>query len=1037
MNSVDQLDGRAAKNAGVCNNSPGFLKLAGKESGLMRMLVFFSFILFLATGAVRGQYNFSRFSVTEGLPQSQVFCLTQDSRGFLWMGTQGGGVCRFDGARFETYTTEEGLSSNFVNAVFEDSDHRIWVGTNQGLCRFDGQRFKSIPLNQNLPVYAVFEERKGRLLIGTQQGICVLDPVTDKFKKLELGDYEFAAVYTFFPTEKGLWAGSARGAYILGDSLPALADKNGVSLWDIRAFARDNRGRLWVASYGRGVFLVDENTLTVSDTLNSPLVNRATSLFADKEGHMWVGTQHYGLVRYDPDGSVVLISEKQGLPHNHVRAIYGDRSGNIWIATSGGGVARYLGQQFQHFDRINGLAGNRIYALCEDRDSRLWMSVSQSGIALLDPAGFHKMDLDSGWIDVKAKTICEDPAGRIWVGTEGKGIAVFDSSGMQRLTVEQGLPGNWIQKIVAEPNGWVWAATYADGIAAIRRDSSAGLSVIKYGSAEGLPDLRINTLLQDQMGRLWFATAAGQVGYLKDGTVRQVFGPEVNLPEVPIRCLYMDEEFKLWVGTSGAGIYTAYTGEDDPYFAPLYYDKKLASQNIYLLVGDLEGNLWVGTENGVDQVVLSPERKIADIRHFGKEEGFLGIETCHDAAVCDRKGNLWFGTINGLTKRVPGFKNKEKPVPVLRMGEVSLFYKPLEATPFAAFADPDGGLKPGLKFPWNQNHLSFRFRAVELSDPRSVRYRWKLEGAEADWAPWSDQTQVNYANLPPGRYTFMVESTTDESHMSEPVMAAFVVLKPFWQHWWFQATAAALVLSVIGLWLRFRIRKVRKQEEAKREKLELENHLLQLEQKALQLQMNPHFIFNALNSIQSLIATRDNDTARQEINGFARLMRSVLTNSRKQKISLSEEIETLRQYLRVEQFCQQNPFEFEMETESEIHPEEVEIPPMLLQPFVENAVIHGVSHLNHPGMIQLRFTLKDDLLCCEIRDNGIGRERAALLRQEKKPGHQSAAMQVTKERLEAMRAGRPYTPLEIEDVLERGVIQGTVVRVRIPGEVGF
>ena len=167
-------------------------------------------------------------------------------------------------------------------------------------------------------------------------------------------------------------------------------------------------------------------------------------------------------------------------------------------------------------------------------------------------------------------------------------------------------------------------------------------------------------------------------------------------------------------------------------------------------------------------------------------------------------------------------------------------------------------------------------------------------------------------------------------------------------------------------------------------------------------------------------------------------MRSILANSRRQTISLQEEVNTLDQYLRIEQFCHRQKFDYSIELPPDLDAGELNLPPMLLQPFVENAVVHGVSHLPYPGHIAIRFSWQDDLLTCEICDNGIGRERAARLREEKKPGHQSAALQVTQERLEALHRENSPPSLEITDLVdENGAIGGTRVVVRVPAEIVF
>ena len=279
----------------------------------------------------------------------------------------------------------------------------------------------------------------------------------------------------------------------------------------------------------------------------------------------------------------------------------------------------------------------------------------------------------------------------------------------------------------------------------------------------------------------------------------------------------------------------------------------------------------------------------------------------------------------------------------------------------------------------------------------------------------------------------LIQAATDTTKWSEPIATSFTIETPYWQTTWFRVTLVGLglilLLGVSSLWTR----NVRKREAAKRKQLEIENNLLQLEQKALQLQMNPHFLFNALTSIKSLVGKAQLEEAQEEINAFAQLMRGVLNNSRKTQISLAEEIRVLDKYLHMEQLCHQHKFQYEINVASGLDPEEIEIPPMLIQPFVENAVVHGVSHLQHEGLIKVSFEKEKDLLVCKIKDNGIGRERALRLREEKKPGHQPVAVEVTRERLEAFRNGQGYVALTTEDVVdEHQEINGTLVTIRLP-----
>jgi len=1093
---------------------------------ISRPLVIVLFAFGIGTRSPLAQpLNFLTYSLPEGLPQSQVYALLQDSRGYIWCGTQGGGLSRFDGARFKTFDTDDGLPSNFVNAIFEDNERRLWVGTQQGVAWWDGGMLRTtLPRVNPTPdpspewegshdirrdvvsrppshsgegsgvgltrgsILAITQTPSHDIWLGTPRGILSLSPQDSVFREKKLAPaLDAAQVLAFFPEKNGTWVCTDRGAWHISEHgavsrLPShLGEGSGVGLTrseampgtSVSAMTRTSDGRLWAALPGAGLALVDEAAMRLTDLRQSPNLQNITSLCAAPDGSLWVGTQQGGCAVFSPQNpEPQWIGEAQGLPHPHVRSLLADRDGRIWVGTSGGGVARAMGRQFRHFTTANGLSGQRVYALHTDAGGRIWLSASLGGLQMLDSAGFHNITQDSGYLSgVKCKTIASDRRGRIWVGTESRGLVVLDTGGIQRV---QGLPSERIQSLLLAPDGAMWVATADNGASEVRSEVDGGrqtadggrrtaddgrdnraaevrsegpfFSVKNYGRREGLSDLSLSTLRADGLGRVWFGAQSGRIGFWENGRVAAVFGPESGLPESPVRALAFDASGRLWVGTRGSGVYRQLSAEAAPgaaRFGPL--EAKLASQNTYLLTFDAAGHLWVGNERGVDEVVFSPQNPAPEVRHYGRSEGFFGMETCHDAVTLDRRGQLWFGTMNGLMQHLPTAASRRTTLPLLHFEHIKLFYQDISETPYAAWLRPDGGLRWGLELPHHENDLSFEFRAVDLDHPDDLRYRWRLAGGtgSGEWSPLSEQTSVNFANLAPGAYTFEAEATADGgSRFSEPLHAAFFIKKPFWMTWPFRLAALAALLAVTFFGVKSRIRHIRRTEQAKREQLEMQHHLLQLEQKALQLQMNPHFIFNALTSIQSLVAQQDTATARQQLSTFAQLMRSTLNNSRKPLITLQEEADTLRQYLTMEQFCQQNPFDFEISIAPDLDPDEVELPPMLLQPFVENAVVHGVSHLTRRGKIEVEFYPTPgpsptgrggQLLCCRIRDNGVGRERAARLRQERKPGHQSAALSITRERLEALRTG-DWAVLETSDVLdEMGEIVGTevVVRVRI------
>lgn len=989
-------------------------------------------------------YNFIPLPESHGQLQSQVYAALCDHKGYMWFGTQGGGVVRYDGVGMLTFTTDNGLPSNFVQTLYEDALGNVWVGTTRGVCRIAGKSVWA-PNRQDYQIaYAFVEKRPGVIWIGTHKGLYTYTYANDRLEKLEaLPTLNQIPIYAMLETKRGLWLGTHRGAYFLDKDWISFNARNGLPNNPVYAFAPAVRDAVWFSSFGDGVVLADEQKMAVRTVLRHEGLERAMCLYTGIGGEqpdrdaLWVGTQQKGIVVVGADGSVQtrLAAGGKELPSNDVRALVRDRGGNLWATFSGGGAGRLGGQVFRHYDRADGMAAIRTYALMEDKTGAIWVSIAENGLMRLDSAGLSPVGRDSGWLQgIKCKSLLQDTTGNIWAATEGKGILIMGADGRNRVLnrANGGLPADWVRQLVQDRRGDIWVATFEDGIARLTPQADGGFALRVFKKRDGLTDDAVTSIVLDKKGQIWFGVSNGSVGFFKNGKVEATFGRDAGLPSVFVTDLRFDDQDYVWVATKGGGVFCAPARSGAQFQRP-QFSKKLRSDNIYQLCFDGNGFLWAGSEFGVERLQLRYEAKgpvVEEVATFGKSEGFWGGETCQSAAFCDRAGALWFGTMNGFTKCLPSKRKQTALAPPTHFESILLMSKPFERTNYAqTFSDPlTGGFREGMALPWNQNSLVFTFKAIDLAHPQQIRYRYKLVDADKDWSAPTTNNTLHYAQLAPGQYRLLVQATHDGTTFGDVLAAPFTIKKPFWQWWWVQLLFVAVAIGVAMIGVRTYIRRVKQAAATRQAQLELQNRLLQLEQKALQLQMNPHFIFNALNSIQSLIAVQDYAVARQEIANFAKLMRGILQQSRQPKISLQEEMETLGQYLTAEQFCQQNPFEFSIRHEGDLDPEAVELPPMLLQPFVENAVIHGVAPLDRPGLIEVGFRLEGETLYCTIADNGIGREKAAQLRESKKPGHQSAAMQVTKERLEALGGG-----LSIQDV----AAGGTRVSVWMPVELRY
>lgn len=324
----------------------------------------------------------------------------------------------------------------------------------------------------------------------------------------------------------------------------------------------------------------------------------------------------------------------------------------------------------------------------------------------------------------------------------------------------------------------------------------------------------------------------------------------------------------------------------------------------------------------------------------------------------------------------------------------------------------------------HENNISFSYKTINLKNPKNIEYRYQLNN---EFTPWSHQNQVDFANLKAGNYQFTVQSK-EGSLLSKKVTFSFFIETPMYQKAWFIILCIAFLCLLLALFIELHIRKLNKKNQQKIETLKVANHLLTIEQKALQLQMNPHFIFNVLNGIKALGNSGDSKELNKTISQFSILLRSVLNNSRLEEISLHDEIETLKNYLELEQKMNSKSFEYSIQTSlNNIDSEEILIPPMLLQPFIENCIKHAFQPNTSDAKIKLLIEVKNRFLHFTVEDNGIGFHQSKKVKV--KSNHQSVALEVTKERIQHL---SKYNSFSIEEIKEQNEIKGTKIGFKIP-----
>lgn len=1001
--------------------------------------IFIVFLFLISIGIGYGQNNQLRsYTLEDGLPQSQVYAIEQDAIGYLWLGTQGGGLTRFDGETFKTFNENDGLISNYINALkfandtlFIGSRRGLSIKTKSGLKNFEGPQVMHVFRDQN------------NTYLGTKNGVYRYTTSTT-LQKLTLNAtidanqvnaMHFDGSYFWIATDKGLFKTK---------TLTQNSNFERVEKYNFTSLVQFN-SKLIASTFTHGILI--KNLENGNDEWIEEL-QRINSLSIIND-QLWVGADGDGVTVLDMENFQIqkYIDSRSGLAVSHIRDCMMDRQGTIWIATSGGGFYKYFEDKFTHFDSESGLQGNHIYAV-HNVGKELWISNSEAGLMRIDSLGLHPVPRIRGFDQVKIKTINHDANGNIWAGSDGKGLLfreqttrdslilnLSDFNNLKFHTVQipevknhlintsNGFPSDWIRQLHIQKDT-VWVATYSDGIVKMRFDSAMQKpEILKiYDKEDGLEDLLLKDLKSDAQGRPWYGTQTGRIGFIENNLVRDL--GEVLDDNTAINSLLFRGS-TLYLGTAGNGVwFTDING--NMVLQKLVGDKQLTSSNCNQLIFDSENNLWVGSERGVDKVVLNQENKIVDVFHFGRNDGFLGIETTLNAVDMDHKGNLWFGAIYGLTKYEMGQDLEEASIkPNIDFESVEVDYQPIDS--IAYYTSNKNAMV--LQLNPDQNQISFTYRTVDLTHPKDIQYRFKLN--DDSWSPWSKSNQQNLVGLSYGPHVFYAQSRDYRWQNSEVIAFPFNIETPLHEKSWFQWLVIGIVLVLILMFGWMYLRRLKRRNIEAQERLQIQNNLLTLEHKALQLQMNPHFIFNVLNGIKAMGSTNP-QKMKTTVNTFATLLRDVLNNSRKDSITLAQEIKTLTHYIEVEQLMSPKAFVYDIQVESDIDPEEILIPPMLIQPFVENAIRHGILKGPRDGELKILFKTENDILTCTIIDNGSG----IFNSQGNKTAtdHQSMALTVTKERIQSL-SGKDT--LKLEEITSNNQIIGTRIRFQIPLKTDF
>jgi len=519
----------------------------------------------------------------------------------------------------------------------------------------------------------------------------------------------------------------------------------------------------------------------------------------------------------------------------------------------------------------------------------------------------------------------------------------------------------------------------------------------------------VTQLLEDTQGYIWVGTTNGGLNRINPQT-RKVFH-FVNHPEDStsissnqIQCIFQDHKNRIWVGTeNGLNLFL----QNSKKFKHFYKKDGLPNNRIRAMIEDNNNNLWIATENGLCK--FNPDNKIA--KNYYKEDGLQSNKYTNAAAKL-KTGHLVFGGENGI--------NIFKPEEI----EIKYNHKEVQITNFKIFNDvykTDFTNTKYISLNYDENFFTISFSALNFYNSKHFSYKYKLNGVDPEWVITRNLNAATYTDISPGNYTFQVMAIAPDGTKSKIQSLKIDIIPPYWQTWWFLSIIGIILFTIAGWVLHLRFKKY---------KAEKEN--IQLEQKLLRSQMNPHFIFNALFSIQNFLYAQKNTEADHYLTKFSRLLRLTLENSRETFITVENEMQTIRNYLDLQKLRFDDKFNYTIYVAPNINKEKVLIPPMLAQPFIENAIEHGFYEKGKNYELTISITLEDKNIIYTIEDNGIGIEQSKKMNSTYKKGHKSLGMQITNERLQNLKKiTKQNIKIQVIDLKREGT-SGTKIIFTIP-----
>ncbi|TKC10598.1 diguanylate cyclase [Pedobacter polaris] len=945
------------------------------------------------------------YTTKNGLPSNNCYYTLQDKRGYIWVATDAG-VSRFDGTTFESFSVDDGLPDNQILQLREDRKGRIWFLSLGGQLSYfyngkiynpdNDKQLKK--LNFNAVIVSFFEDSKGKIWFGTNKNIIGVWDGENLIKySSTYNESQYANAYIQEDKQGNIWAYSTEAVFLfiknnfvlIEDKTLPLSYKTLITRTDKSVYFLDNKG----LNIRNGAF--SSLVLNINPDL---LTNRPGYIYVDEKG-LWL-SNNSGVYVIGFDGKI-----EQLLKDVDVNQVIKDSNQNIWFTTKNG-IYRLPDkkERLYIFNKANGLDNEVIKSITKDANGRLWMGLGNNNINILNLRNktIQKINIP----DQKKYNIIKQ------LTFDAKNKQLFFASDYGVGVIKAAYPAKTEINYLKETNNSVFvvknfsidttsklALSLSSGVVIINdRLNKFEFSSLNYKEKQDYFKDRSYRVYYDQAQSLWFSNTSGLIEFNKGNLYK--YYETYPLLSKRINDIKELKNNVYAMATDGYGIAIL---KDGVLFKRITLKDGLNNNIITKLF--VKGNyLWAISNTGINRINIHNNQYTINSFDYAND---LLSDDLNDLYI--DADIAYFATNNGLVYFSYNKKTQQTQAPKIYISSVSVNREMLDLSADNFILKPD------------EKNITFNYSAIDFKN-RKITYRYRLNDDD-NWSETKNR-RLDLSSLEPGTYTFEVSAKSQDSEWSTPAKINFVLEKHFWQTWWF-----LVIMLLIGAYLLYiiTVKITKRQKNKEQEQLLLKNKILMLEQQALQAMMNPHFVFNVMNSIQHYINTQNTSSANKILTGFAKLIRKNLEICTKSYINLEEEIEYLNLYLSLEKNRFGDKFKYSITVDPQIDKEETLLPSMLLQPYIENAIWHGIMPKEDGGEVKLAISQKDeDYLWIKIIDNGIGIKNSLST---KNTAHQSKGMNLTQERINLL---NQIEAKPIQLFVEQNGNSGTTITILVP-----